>query len=320
MTFDDRVRALAYLGFTPRQTRFLTLVALHSGFCVRRQFAAFAGVEYGKNVRAFLDQLVSRGLARRLQFDVNRGHVYHLSAGEVYRAIGQDDNRNRRATSAALIARKLMLLDFVLAQPADEWVATEADKVALFRDRYDMALAHLPRQMPASSATGRVRPAQYSSTSSRSSSPPVTADGPLHVPRDRRQYSTLHAVPDGLPRPLHAAASMGDRARVPGAPRQSRRAPRAVPRLPRGRVAAPTGGGESRAALGISRRVLPWNATTSPRCQRHFWPASTPPASALRASPSTGCTPRGRSRGRTAWVARMHQADHRRSLRHAAGP
>jgi hypothetical protein len=147
MTFDERAQALAYLGLTPRQTRFLVTVALHSGFCLRRQFGAFAGVEYGKNVRNFLDQLVDRRLAARLHFEINRGHVYHVKARALYRAIGQDDNRNRRATSPALIARKLMLLDFALREPADEWCTTEQDKVALFRDRFQVPLAHLPRRV-----------------------------------------------------------------------------------------------------------------------------------------------------------------------------
>jgi hypothetical protein len=47
MTFDERVQALQPLGLTPRQTRFLVTVALHSGFCVRRQYAAFARIRYG---------------------------------------------------------------------------------------------------------------------------------------------------------------------------------------------------------------------------------------------------------------------------------
>jgi hypothetical protein len=147
MTFDERVEALGYLGFTVRQTRFLVTVALHSGFCLRRQFARFADIEYGKNVRRFLDRLVTRGLAHRLAGDVNRGHIYHLSARSIYRAIDQEDNRNRRLAAPALIARKLMLLDFVLAQPADEWAATEADKVALCHARFHVPHAYLPRRI-----------------------------------------------------------------------------------------------------------------------------------------------------------------------------
>jgi hypothetical protein len=118
MTLDDRVPALAFLGLTPRQTRFIALVALHSGYCLRRQYLTFAGLRYGKNVRAFLDGLVDRGLATRFAYRRDRGHLYHLCARSIYRAIDQEDNRNRRHTSPALIARKLMVLDHVLRHRA----------------------------------------------------------------------------------------------------------------------------------------------------------------------------------------------------------
>jgi hypothetical protein len=47
MTFDERVAALAPLGFTPRQTRFLVTAALHSGYCLRRQYLAFLDIGLG---------------------------------------------------------------------------------------------------------------------------------------------------------------------------------------------------------------------------------------------------------------------------------
>lgn len=146
MTIDERVQALAYLHVTPRQARFLVTVALHSGFCLRRHYAAFAGLRYGKNVRDFLDGLVVRRLARRVAYRVDRGYLYHLHAKSVYRALGQPDNRNRRHVSAAMIAQKLMLLDYVLSEPEAEWVATEDDKVDLFTNRFRVPLADLPQR------------------------------------------------------------------------------------------------------------------------------------------------------------------------------
>ncbi len=146
MTFDERVTALAPLGFTPRQTRFLVTAALHSGYCLRRQYLAFAGVRYGKNVRDFLETLVRRQLAQRFLYQPNRGHVYHLHAKALYRALAQRDNRNRRQVSAAVIARKLMLLDAVLTTPDAEWYATEEDKVALFSRERGIPLGDLPQR------------------------------------------------------------------------------------------------------------------------------------------------------------------------------
>ena len=147
MTFDERVRALEPLGFSERQTRFLVTVALHSGFCLRRHYTAFAGLKYGAGVRDFLERLVTRRLARRLDFRRDRGHVYHLHACAIYDAIDQNDNRNRRRTSAALIARKLMLLDFVLGERTVEWYATEQDKVELFTRRFGVPVGDLPRRL-----------------------------------------------------------------------------------------------------------------------------------------------------------------------------
>jgi len=51
MTFDERVRALESLGFSECQTRFLVTVALHSGFCLRRHYATFAGLKHGAGIR-----------------------------------------------------------------------------------------------------------------------------------------------------------------------------------------------------------------------------------------------------------------------------
>lgn len=147
MSFDDRVRALALLGFSERQTRFLVTVALHGGFCLRRQYMAFAGLTYGAGVRDFLDRLVTRKLASRFDFRRDRGHVYHLHASAIYDAIAQPDNRNRRTASAALIARKLMVLDYVLARQDRDWLATEEDKVALFTARFGVPPLDLPQRI-----------------------------------------------------------------------------------------------------------------------------------------------------------------------------
>jgi hypothetical protein len=142
--FDERVKELAGLGFTPRQTRFLVTVALHGGYCLRRHYLTFAGIQYGKNVRDFLDNLVEQNLAERVAFRGGRGFIYHVRGKSLYRRIGQGENRNRRCASPTLMARKLMVLDFVLSRPEAEWFATEQDKVSLLTDRFGIAVADLP--------------------------------------------------------------------------------------------------------------------------------------------------------------------------------
>jgi hypothetical protein len=146
MTVEERVQAVQALGFLPRQARFLVTVALHSGYYLRRHYMVFIGTQNGGSVQGFLERLVARRLAVRLTYRPDRGHVYHVHHWSLYRALGDEENRNRRHVAAAHIARKLMLLDVVLSAPDAAWVATEADKVALFTDRFHVPLNDLPRR------------------------------------------------------------------------------------------------------------------------------------------------------------------------------
>lgn len=145
MTMEERVQAVEALGFLPRQARFLATVALHSGYCLRRHYTAFTGTKTGKNVQRFLESLVARQFAQKTTYRVDRGYVYHLHAWPLYRAVGHPNDRNRLQLSAAAIARRMMLLDVVLSEPAVEWIATEADKVALFTKQLHVPLHALPR-------------------------------------------------------------------------------------------------------------------------------------------------------------------------------
>jgi hypothetical protein len=145
MTFDDRVRAVQGFGCSPRQARFLALVALHGGYYVRRQYLTATGTKNGKNAQRFLDQLVTQQVSARCRYRADRGYVYRLQHRRVYRALGLDQNRHRRPAAPALIARRLMLLDVVLSEPHAKWLATEVEKVTLFTERFGVALDDLPR-------------------------------------------------------------------------------------------------------------------------------------------------------------------------------
>lgn len=161
MTRQECIDALAPLGLTPRQAHFVATVARHSGYCLRRQYEASAGLAYGKNVRSFLETLVTRGLASRTMYVTNRGYLYHLHARSVYRALGQEDDRHRRYASPALIARRLMILDTVLGEPEAQWCATEAEKVTLCTGRFHVALADLPQAATPEEPVPGMRPPRY---------------------------------------------------------------------------------------------------------------------------------------------------------------
>jgi hypothetical protein len=141
MTIAERSAAVEALGFTPRQATFLTTVALHSGYCLARQYAACSGLKNARSVRAFVDCLVERKLANRIVFRADRCIVYHLFSQRLYAAVGQKDNGNRRHASPPAIAQKLMLLDFALAHPDLDWYPTQADRVDLFVTRLGVPLS-----------------------------------------------------------------------------------------------------------------------------------------------------------------------------------
>jgi hypothetical protein len=81
-----------------------------------------------------------------MTFRADRGHVYHLHATSLYRAIGEKDNRNRRDAPPERIARRLMLLDYILLQRG-VWLATEREKVKVFTTRFGVPESALPQRI-----------------------------------------------------------------------------------------------------------------------------------------------------------------------------
>jgi hypothetical protein len=72
---------------------------------------------------------------------IHRGKIFHVQFKPLYEAIGEPDNRHRRAASLGRFVERLMLLDAVLADTRHTWLGTEHDKLAYFRAAIDM---HLP--------------------------------------------------------------------------------------------------------------------------------------------------------------------------------
>ena len=62
MTHQDRVSAVAALGFTERQADFLVHVMLHSGVCLGRQYCTFAGIARGNDTFFFDPAVIERKL------------------------------------------------------------------------------------------------------------------------------------------------------------------------------------------------------------------------------------------------------------------
>jgi hypothetical protein len=139
----QNIAAIASLGYTEDEARFLYIVAIHSGYFVPRQFLVSSGAKWGKRSNHFLGKLESRGHATWREYD-RTGGVYHLVSKTVYRRIGQENLRNRRRHSVEFIRTRLLLLDFILANASYEYFETEPDKLRFFCEALGVPQATLP--------------------------------------------------------------------------------------------------------------------------------------------------------------------------------
>jgi hypothetical protein len=121
MTAQERTKAVAALGFTERQARFLVTVMTHSGVCLPRQYTAFAGIVYGQKTRRFFAKLVADGHASTCRCLHNRAAVYHVHGRALYRASGVPHSRLRRPVPLGAVVPRLMLLDALLARLETVW-------------------------------------------------------------------------------------------------------------------------------------------------------------------------------------------------------
>jgi hypothetical protein len=194
MSFNDQdIGSLQTLGYTPDEARFLYVVAVHSGYFVPRQFLAFSGAKWGKRSNNFVAKLESRGHATWREYN-RTGGVYHLFSRTLYRYISKENLRNRRRHSVEFIRTRLLLLDFILANPYYQYFETESEKVAYFCNTMGVPKNVLPAKSyeggPRSEPTlryfvdkfplflDRVPPSSAAATPSSSSSSPSSLSLP----------------------------------------------------------------------------------------------------------------------------------------------
>ena len=58
--------------------------------------------------------------------------VCRICARGIYRALGAEDIRHRRITSAEVVIRRLLSFDYVIEHPGLPWLPTESEKVGAF--------------------------------------------------------------------------------------------------------------------------------------------------------------------------------------------
>jgi hypothetical protein len=185
---DERTAAVGAFGFTARQARFLVDVLIHSGVFVERQYCAFAGIAHGQKTHDFLRRLVERGYARPIQVGaLHRGRLFHVHYKPLYAAIGQADNRHRKAMALGRMVERLMVLDAVVTDRTVHWLGTEFDKRSYFVRRLQdrVELREFPRLTfgTGATATHRYFPDKL----------------PIGIQRDRVEHVFLYLMASPVP-------------------------------------------------------------------------------------------------------------------------
>ena len=140
----DPIQSLETVGYAGREASFLYLVAVHSGFFLRRQYHRFTRREGGRMATRFLTKAHRHRHVRVIECGQRR-HIYHLTAKPVYAALGLAGSQHRRIKSDAYIKSRLMVLDFVLDHLDADILFTETAKIDFFTTQCGMKLELLPR-------------------------------------------------------------------------------------------------------------------------------------------------------------------------------
>ncbi len=127
----DPVVALESLGYTEREASFLYLVAVHSGYFLRRQFDYFINRNKGSIVMRFLEKARVAGHIQLLD-TTHRRQVYHLFYKPIYRLVGAPNSQNRRVKGDADVRARLMKLDYVLENDLEHYLENNEEKLEYF--------------------------------------------------------------------------------------------------------------------------------------------------------------------------------------------
>lgn len=139
----DPISSLESIGYAAREASFLYLVAVHSGYFLRRQYYRFAGREGGTLVAQLLKKATQRQHIHVIECG-HGWHIYHLTSKPVYEALGRRDSQNRRIKGDAHIKSRLMVLDFILANLGTNLLEDAASKDDFFTTQCGVSRELLP--------------------------------------------------------------------------------------------------------------------------------------------------------------------------------
>jgi hypothetical protein len=128
----DSIDTLSCLGYSEREATFLYMVALYSGYFLRRQFSFAVKRHRGSAAAGLLAKAKRAGHIREIQCEPGR-LLYQLYAKRLYQLVGQNDSQNRRAKSSTEIRRRLIMLDYVLSHlEKEEFLDSEVSRQKFF--------------------------------------------------------------------------------------------------------------------------------------------------------------------------------------------
>jgi hypothetical protein len=128
----DSIDTLSCLGYSEREATFLYVVALYSGYFLRRQFSFAVKRHRGSAAAGFLAKAKRAGHVREIQCEPGR-LLYQLYAKRLYQLVGQKDSQNRRAKSSTDIRRRLIMLDYILSHlEREEFLDSEVSRRKFF--------------------------------------------------------------------------------------------------------------------------------------------------------------------------------------------
>lgn len=139
----DPVPVLESVGYTEREAAFLYLVAVHSGYFLRRQYSHFIQRERGAIAAQLLRKAVALGHLQSVACGQAR-FVYHLTSRQMYSAAGLAASQHRRLKGDAQIKSRLMVLDFVLDHLGDSILDSSEAKLGFFTQNFGLSEALLP--------------------------------------------------------------------------------------------------------------------------------------------------------------------------------
>jgi hypothetical protein len=143
---EEKLKALRLWGYTESESRFLYLIATHSGYFFHQHYADFLGIAPNKRTSALIRKaLRNRHITLRTGLRSRGYKLYHLYSRNLYDDLGAENSSVRKVGSRNLFQTRVLVTSFIIAHPDEDYLETEGDKVKYFQQR-GIAGSLLPKQ------------------------------------------------------------------------------------------------------------------------------------------------------------------------------